>query len=277
MSSVSVLILTLNEEINLGECIDSCAWCDDIVVFDSFSTDKTREIALHKGVRVIERHFDNYASQRNAALTTVHYHHPWVLMVDADERVLPELADEIEAAVAQPGRAISLFRMRRQDFFFGRWLKRSSGYPTWFGRLLRIGQVRFERDFNEESITDGEIGYLTGHLAHFPFNKGVSYWFERHNRYSTMEAIAVAAMHNESLAVSHLFSADPLTRRRAMKQLAYRMPFRPMMVFLYLYIVRGGVLDGRAGFYFSRMRAIYEFLIDVKVMENRRRGRGSPL
>jgi glycosyltransferase involved in cell wall biosynthesis len=272
--SVSVLILTLNEEINIADCIESCRWCDDIVVFDSLSTDKTREISLRNGARVIERSFDNYAAQRNAALTAVSYRHPWVLMVDADERVPPELAAEIQAAVANPDGAEVMFRMRRKDFLFGRWLKRSSGYPTWFGRLLRLGHVHFERDFNEESIAQGSVGYLKEHFVHYPFNKGVSFWLERHNRYSTMEAIAKTAMRSEPLHPLRLFSSDPSIRRRTLKLLAYRLPFRPLMVFLYLYVIRRGVLDGRAGFYFSRMRAIYEFFIDVKMMERKRRERG---
>jgi glycosyltransferase involved in cell wall biosynthesis len=271
---VSVLILTLNEEINIAECIDSCAWSDDIVVFDSFSSDKTREIALQKGARVVERRFDNYAAQRNAALTAVRYRHPWVLMIDADERVPPDLVAEIKAAVATASVRQVMFRMRRKDFFFGRWLKRSSGYPTWFGRLLRLGHVHFEKDFNEETIANGDVGHLNEHLVHFPFNKGVNFWLERHNRYSTMEAVAKSATQSEPFHPSDLYTRDPLTRRRALKLLAHRLPFRPLMVFLYLYIVRLGFLDGRAGFYFSRMRAIYEFFIDVKVMETKRRKRG---
>jgi len=275
--TVSVLILTLNEEINIGECIDSCAWSDDIVVFDSFSSDKTRAIALERGARVIERRFDNYAAQRNAALTDVNYRHAWVLMVDADERVPAELAAEIRTAIAAGGGRQVMFRMRRKDFFFGRWLKRSSGYPTWFGRLLRLGHVHFEKDFNEETIADGDVGELNEHLTHFPFNKGVSFWVERHNRYSTMEAIAKSAMQSETIRPIELCSRDPLIRRRALKLLAYRLPFRPFMVFLYLYIIRLGFLDGRAGFYFSRLRAIYEFLIDMKLVESKRRNRGLAL
>src|SRR3979411_1186009 len=100
MSSLSILILTLNEETNLAECIDSCAWSDDIVVFDSLSQDRSREIALAKGARVIERAFDNYAAQRNPALPTVNYKNPGVLMVDADERIPQDLAAEISASVA---------------------------------------------------------------------------------------------------------------------------------------------------------------------------------
>lgn len=272
--SISVVILTFNEELNLGGCIDSCAWSDDIVVFDSLSNDQTREIALRKGARVIERPFDNYASQRNAALTTVDYKHAWVLMLDADERVTEELAADIAASVAAADSGTVLFRMRRKDFFMGKWLKRSSGYPTWFGRLIRLGRVRVEREVNEEYIADGRIAHLHAHLHHFPFNRGVAYWFERHNRYSSMEALAKVALLGDPVSSRGLFSGDPTARRRALKRLLYRVPMRPLIVFLYLYVVRLGILDGRAGYYFSRMRAAYEFLIDIKVTEAKRRQRG---
>jgi glycosyltransferase involved in cell wall biosynthesis len=274
---VSILILTLNEEANLAECIDSCAWSDDIVVFDSLSEDRTGEIALAKGARIIDRTFDNYSAQRNAALTTVAYKYPWVLMVDADERVPLDLASEIAAAIAVAHADTAMFRMRRKDFFLGRWLKRSSGYPTWFGRLVRVGRVRVEREINEEYIAEGVTEPLNGHLHHYPFNKGVSYWFERHNRYSSMEAVAKVGMLVDPIESRQLFSSDPLARRRIMKRLLYRLPLRPFIVFFYLYVIRLGILDGRAGFYFSRMRAIYEFLIDIKVLEAKRRQRGLPV
>jgi glycosyltransferase involved in cell wall biosynthesis len=272
--TVSVLILTLNEESNIADCIDSCAWADDIVVFDSLSKDRTREIALSKGARVVERAFDSYAAQRNAALTQVTYKHPWVLMVDADERVPPDLAAEIATSIDKADADIAIFRMRRKDFFLGRWLKRSSGYPTWFGRLMRVGRVRVEREINEEYIADGGIGYLQSHLHHYPFNNGVAYWFERHNRYSSMEAIAKVSVQLDPVISRNMWSSDPIERRRSLKRLLYKVPFRPLIVFFYLYVVRLGILDGRAGFYFSRMRAIYEFLIDLKVLEAKRRQRG---
>jgi glycosyltransferase involved in cell wall biosynthesis len=274
MSTVSVLILTLNEEANLADCIDSCSWCDDIVVFDSLSQDRTREIALAKGARVIERCFDNYAAQRNAALGGVQFKNPWVLMVDADERVPAELAAEACAKVAAAAADTVMFRMRRKDFFLGQWLKRSSGYPTWFGRLVRIGRVRVEREVNEEYMADGSVEHLDSHLHHYPFNKGVAYWLERHNRYSSLEARAKSAQQADPRAAGRLFSADPVERRRISKRLLYRVPFRPLIVFLYLYIFRLGMLDGRAGFYFSQMRATYELFIDVKVLEAQRRRRG---
>jgi glycosyltransferase involved in cell wall biosynthesis len=277
MSGVSILILTLNEEANIAECVDSCGWSDDIVVFDSMSEDRTLEIANAKGARVFQRRFDNYAAQRNAALSTVPYKYPWVLMVDADERVPPELAAEIEATVAGAEDGQALFRMRRKDFFLGKWLRRSSGYPSWFGRLVRLGRVRVDREVNEEYIADGRIGHLEEHLHHYPFNKGIAYWFERHNRYSTMEAITKMNMHNQRIVARELFSKDPIDRRRMLKQFLHRLPHRPLIVFLYLYVVRLGFLDGRAGLHFSRMKAAYEMMIDLKVIEARRRQRNLPV
>ena len=277
MSNVSVLILTLNEECNLGECIDSCGWSDDVVVFDSLSEDGTVDIARAKGARVIQRRFDNYAAQRNAALSTVTYKHPWVLMVDADERVPPDLSAEIHRTVAAAGASVAMYRMRRKDYFMGKWLRRSSGYPSWFGRLVRIGRIRVEREVNEEYIADGQVGQLESHLHHYPFNRGVAYWFERHNRYSTMEAAAKMTLDRSRIELRALFRGDPIDRRRTLKQLLYHVPLRPQIVFLYLYFVRLGLLDGRAGFYFSRMRATYELLIDLKVAETRRRQQGFPV
>jgi glycosyltransferase involved in cell wall biosynthesis len=277
MTSISVLILTLNEEVNLAECVDSCSWCDDIIVFDSFSGDRTPEIAAAKHARFIQRRFDNYAAQRNAALTEVQFKHPWVLMVDADERIPPDLALEMERAVAQADAETVLFRMRRKDFFLGRWLRRSSGYPTWFGRLMRVGRVRVARDINEEYIPDGKAAHLQGHLLHYPFSKGIAYWYERHNVYSTMEAMAKISHADSTPAPASLWSADPIERRRALKRLGYRLPMRPAIVFLYLYVLRLGFLDGRAGLAFSRMRASYELLIDLKVLEAKRKGNGLPV
>jgi glycosyltransferase involved in cell wall biosynthesis len=277
MNGVSVLILTLNEEINLADCMDSCKGFDEIVVFDSMSTDRTQEIARAKGARVVERMFDNYAAQRNAALTTVAYKAPWVLMVDADERIPADLAAEIAAAIAGVSDEIAMFRMRRKDFFLGKWLRRSSGYPSWFGRLVRVGRARVEREVNEEYIADGRIEHLVAHLHHHPFNRGVSYWFERHNRYSSMEALAKANLQQQEISWRGIFSTDPIVRRRALKHILYRLPLRPAIVFLYLYFVRLGILDGRAGLYFSSMRAAYEMMIDIKAVEIRRRRKALPV
>ncbi len=270
--SISVLILTLNEETNLQECLESVSWSDDIVVFDSFSTDNTVEIAKSAGVRVFQRKFDNYAAQRNAALTKVEYKNPWVLMVDADERWPSSLYDEIEAAIeSDSAQEYSLYHFRRKDMFFGRWLKRSTGYPTWAGRLVRLGSVAVKRDINEEYCTDGTKGYLEGHFIHHPFNKGIAHWIGRHNRYSTMEAEALLREQGQLLKMGSLFSKDPTQRRKYLKQLAFRLPCRPLLTFCYLYFFRLGLLDGIPGLTYCRLRAIYEYMIDLKVKELRRR------
>lgn len=275
-NSVSVLILTLNEELNLPGCLESVAWSDDVVVFDSFSNDRTVEIAQAAGTRVIQRKFDNYAAQRTAALTEVEYKHPWILMIDADERVTAQLRDEIGRIVQNQGN-VTLWRIRRQDMFLGRWLRRSSWYPTWFGRLFRAGRVRVEREINEEYHTDGEVGHLQNHLLHFPFNKGVAFWLERHNRYSSMEALALIKERTDSWQVRDLFSPDPTLRRKCLKRLGYWMPFRPFLVFCYLYFFRLGFLDGVPGLTYCRLRSMYEYMIDLKVKELRRREKDLPV
>ncbi len=277
MPPISVLILTFNEETNLAACLDSCAWCDDIVILDSYSTDRTREIALARGVRFIQRPFDHYAGQRNAGLTEISYRHPWVLMVDADERTPSDLVAEMAERISAVDEDTALIRMRRKDFFLGRWLRRSGGYPTWFGRLARLGRVRVEREINEEYVTEGKIAYVEAHLHHYPFNKGIAYWYERHNRYSTLEATVKIRDSHLPLQLRKLFGTDPIERRRTLKRIAYRLPFRPGLVFVYWYFVRLGFLDGRAGFSFSMMRASYEFLINLKVLEAERRQRGAPV
>lgn len=265
---VSVLILTYNEEINIEACLDSLSDCEDIWVLDSESTDGTIGIAEAKGAKVRLRPFDNYAAQRNYGLA-LPFLHDWILMLDADERMSPELLDEIREVIAKKDDAITLYRLRRKDMFMGRWIKHSSGYPTWFGRLIRKGRVTVEREINEEYITDGAIGLLDSHLVHYPFNKGLTYWFARHNRYSSMEAIKLAEeIKSEGVPWKYFFHQDPMLRRRAFKRMAYRVPCRPLITFLYLYFMRGGFLDGRAGFRFSMLRATYEFMIDMKMAEN---------
>lgn len=270
---ISILILTLNEEINIKDCIQSCSWSDDVVVFDSFSTDKTIEIARECGARVYQRKFDDYASQRNAALHDVEYRNPWLFIPDADERMTPELRTEVEEAVRKADPATAMFRVRRKDIFMGRWLRRSSGYPTWFERLVQPNRVRVERAINERYRADGGVGVLKHHLLHYPFSKGMAWWIERHNRYSSMEAKALIEEVESTHSLRKIFSPDPFSRRKALKQLGYRLPGRPLIVFLYLYVFRLGLLDGRAGLIYCRLRSIYEYMIDLKVAEVKKRER----
>ena len=275
--SISVLILTLEEEVNIRACLGSVSWSDDVVVLDSMSSDRTVEIAQSLGARVIQRPFDTYAGQRNFGLQQVQYRHPWVLMLDADETVPADLRDEMLGAVAAADDSVAMWRMRRKDHLLGRWIRGSSGYPTWFGRLARIGKVWVERPINEEYHADGDIRLLQAHLHHFPFNKGLSAWVAKHDRYSTMEAVLRVEQGQASWRMRDLASADAIARRRALKQLAYTLPGRPLIVFLGLYFLRGGILEGRAGLTFSLLRAWYEYLIDCKCIELRRRQQGLPV
>ena len=268
---ISVLILTLNEEVNLAVCLESVAWSNDIVVFDSYSTDRTVEIAAAAGARVYQREFDNYAAQRNAALSEVAYKNSWVLMVDADERWPREIFEEIKTAIdSDNGDSVAIYHFRRKDFFHGRRLKHSSGYPTWAGRLVKLGQISVKREINEEYHTTGGKAFLKSHFIHYPFNKGVAHWLERHNRYSSMEAKAIIEESRFPLRLGMLLFNDPTQRRRFFKQLAYHLPFRPFLVFCYLYFFRLGFLDGSAGFTYCRLRCVYEYMIDLKIHELRR-------
>lgn len=271
--SVSILVLTLNEEINLPGCLESVAWSDDIVVFDSYSTDRTVEIAKAAGAKVVQRKFDNYAAQRNAAFNDVEYKYPWVLMADADEQWPQEIYEEIKTAIRQDN-GVTLYHFRRKDMFQGRWLRRSSGYPTWFGRLVKLGSISVKREINEEYHTDGKKGYLKSHFIHYPFNKGIAFWLQRHNRYSSMEAKALVEETKGKCRLSGLLSSDPTLRRKVLKQVAYRLPFRPFLVFCYLCFFRLGFLDGVPGFIYCRLRSMYEYMIDLKVKELRRKEKG---
>ncbi len=273
---VSALILTLNEEINIGECLDSLAWCDDVVVLDSGSIDRTRSAAAAKGARIVTRDFDDWASHQNWAVSHISFRHPWVLYLDADERCPPELRDEVlqRAAAGVPE---SAFRVRRKDFFMGRWLKHAQLYPTWLVRLFRPQRIRYERLVNPVAIVDGPVGALRGHLLHYPFSHGVSHWVERHNRYSDLEAVEAAKSREGSVPLARVLSADPSARRRALKDLFFRLPGRPLVKFAYYYGWRRGFLDGRAGFTYATLQAIYEYLIACKGTELERRRRGLPV
>lgn len=263
---ISAVILTYNEENILGKCLEALSFVDSILVFDSFSTDTTLEIAKSFNATVIQRKFDNYASQRNAALTTVPDNCDWIIMVDADEIVTPKLKDEI-LAKTNDNQPITMYSVRRKDMFQNKWIKQSSGYPTWFPRVFKKGCVTVKREINEEYYTTGEKGQLMEHLIHYPFNKGMTWWFQKHNRYSEMEAIKMLEEIKETVDYASLFNKDPIKRRKAQKRLSYKIPFRPQFIFMAFYILKGGFLNGKAGYTFCKLRKTYEYMIKVKVDE----------
>jgi hypothetical protein len=274
---ISVLVLTLNEEANLPRCLESLWWSDDVVVFDSGSTDRTARIAESMGARVIHHRFDNWSGHLNWAVRNIEFKHPWVYYSDADECVPPDLMGEMQAVVADTTRCQVAYRLRFKNMFMGKWIKRSGLYPTWVLRLFQPRKVRWERLVNPVAIIDGPEGRLQTHFEHHSFNKGLAEWFAKHNRYSSDEAHELIASVDTPIDWGGILSADPPRRRKALKNLAFRMPCRPLLVFCYLYIARLGLLDGRAGLTYCALRGVYEYMIDVKVKELYLRTQGLPV
>ncbi len=270
---ISVLILTKNEEQDLPGCLESVAWSDDVFVFDSFSTDGTAAIAQSRGAHFMQRKFDGYASQRNAALEGLPFRHEWVFLPDADERPTPALVEEMRKAVSAVPEGVNAFRVRRRDFFEGTWLKHAQISPYYI-RLVRRGKARYTREINEVLEVEGEIGELKSPLDHFPFSKGIAHWISKHNTYSTMEAeiVAKGLSRTEASWKTALTAKDFHERRRAQKAIFYRVPARPLIKWIYMMFVRGAILDGRAGIAYANLQAMYEYWIVQKTKEQLRSG-----
>jgi glycosyltransferase involved in cell wall biosynthesis len=263
---ISVLILTKDEEGNLPACLDTLRWSDDIHVLDSHSTDATVAIADRFGAKVWYRAFDSFAQQQNWALKNIQFRYPWVFYIDADERVTPELAKSMASAVQNPRDSVA-FRIRRRDFFMGTWLKHVQATPYYL-RLFQRDKMRYERVGHPVSVPDGPVAPIDGYLDHFPFSKGIAQWVDKHNFYSTQEAQQLLAdrSHQWSLRKA-LFAKNFEEKRRNQKQLYYRMPGRPLLKALALYFLKGGFLDGYAGFAYSVLIGFYEYLIVLKGKE----------
>lgn len=268
---ISVVILTKNEVADIGEAIHSVGFSDDVHVFDSLSTDGTQALATSLGAQVHERAFDNYAAQRNASLTVPQFRYDWLLILDADERPTPALATEMLNAVAAAAAGTDAFRLRRNDYLWGTWLKHAQITP-FYTRLVRLGHARYVREVNEVIEVDGAIRELSAPLNHFPFSKGVAHWVAKHNTYSTMEAqlvVSGAAVQQASLRTAML-GEDRAERRAAQKALFFQLPLRPVLKWLYMMFVRGAVLDGYAGLTYATLQSVYEYLIVLKTRELRR-------
>lgn len=266
---ISVVILTRNEEAVVADAIASVIEdFEEVVVLDSLSDDQTVELARSVGARVVQNQFAGYASQRNYALRVMDRSTEWVLFLDADERVSPALIAELHHDFADySANGVGLLYIRRKDFFMGRWIRHSSGYPTWFGRLCHATSVRVEREINEQYQCDRPSARLAGHLLHYPFAKGLDRWVERHNEYSTAEAKTLLA--TKKTRGWLVLSRDPPARRQGLKQIYMRLPFRPLLGFVFLYVLKGGFLDGKPGLRYAMLRAFYELLISIKLDELR--------
>lgn len=273
--SVSILILTKNEEQDLPGCLASVAWCDDIHLYDSFSTDQTVQIAQTAGAKVTQRKFDNWSAHQNWGLANIPFRYPWVLYIDADERVSEGLKQAVLQAAMANARE-SAFRLRRRDFFYdGTWLKHAQISPFYL-RLFRPGKMRYERLVNPVSVVDGPIGEIDGFLDHYPFSKGVGFWLERHIKYADLEARTI--MENRAkrggFSLKKAFTSKDFTEKRFhQKELFYRIPFRPVLKWCYMMFLRRAFLDGRAGVTYATLQSIYEYFIVLKQRELMQRGK----
>ncbi|MGH9813949.1 MAG: glycosyltransferase family 2 protein [Candidatus Acidiferrales bacterium] len=268
MAGVSVLVLTYNEEANLPACLESVRWSDDLHVVDSGSTDRSQEIAREFGAQVYLHPFKDFSDQRNWALRSARFAYDWVLVVDADESVPPELAEEIEAAVRQAPEGVVGFEMRRKVYFLGRWLKHAGQFDAfWFPRLFRHRTARYEdRRVNEYLLIDGEIRRLRDALIHDD-RKPIEFLLQRFDRYATLEAEETMRLlrGGAKTGLAARLTGTAAERRRWLKQLHLRLPLRGTRKLLYLLLWRRGLLDGSAGVLFSSLMAAQEWMLSVKL------------
>jgi glycosyltransferase involved in cell wall biosynthesis len=270
MPPVSVVILTLNEEKNIGPCLESCSWCDDVHLLDSGSSDRTREIAASRGAKVHVHPFSSFGDQRNWAIDNIPAKHPWQFHLDADERFTPAMVSEMRKLLSNgqaTGRVVA-YLVPSKLIFMDKWLRHSGGYPTYQVRLFRVGRCRFI-DFGHGQREDarGEVGSMVNPYLHFNFSKGLTDWFHKHNGYSSREALEAVAARSRKTRLMDLFSNDPLVRRRTLKNLAYHLKGRGFFRFVYMYLIRLGWLDATPGFHYSAMMSTYEYWIELKMQE----------
>ena len=243
---------------------------------DSYSSDDTVALAEAKGARVVQRKFDNWSSHQNWAMVNIEFKNKWVFYLDADERMTPELRDEILTIAANESDTRKGYFVGRTNYFMGRMITHCYP-PVPIMRFFQPQCIRYERLVNPIAIIDGETGDLTNRFVHYNFSKGLTEWFDKHNKYSLSEAKeGLKALREQDPDVS-LFSKDRALKRVALKNLALRLPGRPFAKFIYLYFLKMGFLDGKAGFTYCILQSIYEYLIDLKIWELKRTEKGLPV
>lgn len=265
-NSVSVLIPTRDEERNIADCIKSVSWAVEIYVYDSMSSDHTVEIAESLGANVVRRSFDNFADHKNWALDNLPFKFNWVLILDADERITPELQGELMRAIEADN--IASYYIPRKNIFMGKWIRHGGWFPDYQLRLFRRGKARYEkRIVHEHMVIDGTAGYLNNPLEHDD-SKGIERYFDRHNRYSSLEAVEVFKYLGGKKNKRENNSIYLPSRRRVLKEFAYRfVPCRALVKFLWMYIIKRGFLDGRMGFRYCLLHTFYEYQISLKLEE----------
>ena len=273
--TIAGVVLTLNEENDLGRALRSLIWCDELLVVDSGSTDRTQEVAEHFGAQFVE-HIQTppflITEQRNWVLDNSGLKSDWVFFLDADEEASPKLVECIISSINSPS-SFDCYELTPRYWFLGQWLKRTQGYPNWHPRLVRRGFVRFDGGVWESFAASSRIGRLPYPYEHYAFSKGFDDWLERHRRYATWDAEQIA-----EYLTSCSSNSLQTQRRRTLRLLMSRFwIFRPPLRFFQKYILQLGFLEGWQAFLFALMMSFYDFIAVVKVIELLRRKRGLPL
>lgn len=274
-SGIEVVMIVRDEELNIPHSIGSVReWADRVWVVDSGSTDRTVELARSLGAEVVRQPWLGYAKQKNWALDNLPLAAPWVLILDADESVLPELRAALCGIAARDPASVpeAAFHVNRHFVFLGGAIRHCGYFPSWNVRFLKRGKARYEeREVHEHMVAQGPVGFLPGELEHND-RRPLEHHVAKHNRYSTLEARAILAQERGDPA-RHLparLLGGPLERRRWIKRNVYpRLPAKFLFRFLWMYFLKLGFLDGRAGWRFSLFISAYELQIEQKIVEMR--------
>ena len=263
---ISVIILTKNEELDLPACLNSVAWCDDVHVLDSGSTDKTISIAHKFGAYVSYNSFESFGKQRNFALDNLDIRHNWILFLDADEIITDKHHTAMLQAINSATDEVAGYYCCCKLMVGKTWLKRSDNFPKWQFRLLRKGRARFT-DFGhgqKETEVHGTIRYIKEPYLHYGISKGWAEWIDRHNKYSSKEAIARL---DNCPPFKNLFSRHKSIRNPALRSRLSRLPGWPFLRFFLTYFLACGFLDGVPGFIYCVNNFYYEFMVQIKLWE----------
>lgn len=272
---VSILMPIRNEAGNLRLSLPSVSWADEIFVVDSQSTDDSAGIAQAQGAKVVQFHFTGiWPKKKNWALDNLPFKHQWVFILDADEVMPPEAENEFRQIVTDPNHPVDGYWINRRFMFIGKWLKHAY-YPNWNLRLFKHRLGRYEKltdvetasgdnEVHEHVVVKGKTGRLKCEMDHYAFPT-VDVFIEKHNRYSNWEA-RVALDHFMKGSGNSLQSTQAGMNRR-LKSIVQRLPCRPLIRFLYVYLWQKGFLDGKEGYHFARLHALYEYLCVVKTYE----------
>ncbi len=267
---LSLVVLTHNEEMHLKRCLESAkSIAGQIVVVDSGSADRTLEIARSFKADIYHHPFKNQADQFNWVLDHTNIKGEWILRLDADEYLTPELMREIPEVVQTASPEITGFYMKRRVFFLGRWIRHGGYYPRWFLRLFRKGKARSEEREMDEHIVlfAGEAGNLKNDFIDENL-KDLFSWTQKHNDFSTREASSLLSRDAGEAATGE-------DRKRSVRKSFYmKLPLflRAWWYFIYRFIFRAGFLDGVPGVIFHFLQGFwYRFLIDAKVYEARKK------